>query len=326
MAEMTSQTDGAVPRFGTLVNWAGALTSLALIAGLGVWGTQMILRDVSGVPVVRAQEGNMRVEPDTPGGRPASHQGLAVNSVAADGTAAGPADQLVLAPAPVDIGESDPSGTIRPQSRAEAPDAALATAETLQPATLSEEPAEAEAEIAAVPEVAPTPEDTPEDAPSQEALAAFVESIVQDAAPLSGETADTPPAETAQAAPVAGLARSLRPQARPAIRAAVAQAAETPAPQPASLVTAPDTVPAGTRLVQLGAFESPQIAETEWDRLAQRFDGFFDDKSRVIQRAESGGRTFYRLRAMGFADLSDARRFCSALVAENAACIPVVTR
>ncbi len=49
-------------------------------------------------------------------------------------------------------------------------------------------------------------------------------------------------------------------------------------------------------------------------------------KDRLIQRAESGGRTFYRLRAMGFDDLADARRFCSALVAEEAACIPVVVR
>jgi hypothetical protein len=45
-----------------------------------------------------------------------------------------------------------------------------------------------------------------------------------------------------------------------------------------------------------------------------------------VQKASSGGRVFYRLRAMGFDDLGDARRFCSALVAENADCIPVVTR
>ena len=49
-------------------------------------------------------------------------------------------------------------------------------------------------------------------------------------------------------------------------------------------------------------------------------------KARVIQEAESGGRTFYRLRAMGFDDINDARRFCSVLVAENADCIPVTTR
>jgi hypothetical protein len=49
-------------------------------------------------------------------------------------------------------------------------------------------------------------------------------------------------------------------------------------------------------------------------------------KTRIIQKATSGGRVFYRLRAMGFEDIADARRFCSALVAQNADCIPVVTR
>ena len=46
----------------------------------------------------------------------------------------------------------------------------------------------------------------------------------------------------------------------------------------------------------------------------------------VVQSAQSGGRTFYRLRAHGFAGEDDARRFCAALLAENAACIPVAQR
>ena len=308
MAEMTSQTGGAVPRIGTLVNWAGALTSLALIVGLGFWGTQMVIRDVSGVPVVRAQEGNMRVEPETPGGRPASHQGLAVNSVAADGEAAGPADQLVLAPAPVDVDETDPVGVLRPQPRGEEVDPEPATVETPQ---ASPEPVEVDTVIA---QTAP-PEDP---VVTEEALAALVEQIAARTAPLTGDA----PQNVEASASADGLGRSLRPQARPA----VVRSASLPIPQPAVAVTRPDALPAGSRLVQLGAFESVAVAEAEWGRLVDRFDGFFDDKSRVIQQTESGGRTFYRLRATGFADLSDARRFCSALVAENAACIPVVTR
>ena len=51
-----------------------------------------------------------------------------------------------------------------------------------------------------------------------------------------------------------------------------------------------------------------------------------EGKRRVIQEASRGGRTFYRLRAMGFEDLSDARRFCAVLLADNADCIPVTTR
>ena len=60
--------------------------------------------------------------------------------------------------------------------------------------------------------------------------------------------------------------------------------------------------------------------------LNARFGDYLAGKRRLIQEASSGGRTFYRLRALGFDDLSDARRFCSALVAEGADCIPVVTR
>ena len=88
----------------------------------------------------------------------------------------------------------------------------------------------------------------------------------------------------------------------------------------------PDTLPPGTRLAQLGAYDTPDIARSEWDRLYARFGDYMEGKNRVIQQASSGGRTFYRLRAMGFDDLSDARRFCSALVAENADCIPVASR
>ena len=88
----------------------------------------------------------------------------------------------------------------------------------------------------------------------------------------------------------------------------------------------PASLTAGTQMAQLGAFETPEVAREEWDRLVGRFEEYLGTKERVIQEAESGGRTFYRLRALGFDDLSDARRFCSVLVAENADCIPVTAR
>ena len=94
----------------------------------------------------------------------------------------------------------------------------------------------------------------------------------------------------------------------------------------ASLDLDPATIPAGTRLVQLGAFDSPDVARREWDRLDVRFGDFLEGKQRVIQEATKAGRTFYRLRAHGFTDIDDARRFCSALVAQNAACIPVLVQ
>ena len=78
--------------------------------------------------------------------------------------------------------------------------------------------------------------------------------------------------------------------------------------------------------MQFGAFDSPEIARDQWVKLSARFGEFLGDKERVIEEATSGGRVFYRLRAHGFDDLSESRRFCAALVAEGADCIPVVSR
>jgi hypothetical protein len=125
-----------------------------------------------------------------------------------------------------------------------------------------------------------------------------------------------------------GVRQSLRPKRRPsnAARAVVVQASvNTNTPSGGTEVDA-TTLAAGTRLAQLGAFDSPEVAREQWEVLQERFSAFLGDKQRIVQKAKSGGRVFYRLRAMGFQDIADARRFCAALVAENADCIPVVTR
>ena len=148
--------------------------------------------------------------------------------------------------------------------------------------------------------------------------------------------------EVASAADVtpetAGLAQSPRPKPRPVRMASLAT---VPSTSSASLdgvagdilaaigstsEMSPSDVPAGARLVQFGAFQNEEIARSEWDRLSGRFEDLMEGKSRVIERAESGGTTFYRLRAYGFADASDANRFCAALTAMNAACVPTVQR
>ncbi|MBY6005777.1 SPOR domain-containing protein [Salipiger bermudensis] len=318
-------------RIATLTNWAGAAVSLALIAGVGVWGYKLVMRDVTGIPVVQAMEGPMRIAPEDPGGTMADHQGLAVNDVAGTGLAAPVPDQLLLAPQPAGLSEEDlPLAALpKPTPRAAVPAA---------PGTAQDDPES--------PAVAGTEAATD----SADMIRALADQIAADAAPLSalapGESPDVqttlvdPAAEEeAQASeevaaltgPPGALVRSLRPSSRPA-------ALDTSGPSPEAAVAAaiaaqqgpseidPSTLPAGTRLAQLGAYDSPETARSEWQRFSSRFGEFMDGKSRVIERATSGGRIFYRLRAHGFADLSDARRFCAAFVAENADCIPVTTR
>lgn len=291
----------------SVANGAGAILSVALVFGMGFWGYKLAVRDVSGVPVVRALEGPMRVAPEDPGGKQADYQGLAVNAVAAEGVAAPLPERVVLAPPPVELDFSD-AEVIAPEPNG----------------TSSQDNAGAESGLwtnvamrAVVETAAPTqpsPEG-PEDEGSSEPQAPDQQ---DSAAPQPVVSPDAP-----------GVARSPIPQIRPEhdlVANAAARAASRAVSPEADVGIDPDSLSPGTRLVQLGAFDDREGARAEWDRLDERFGALLEDKGRVIQPAESGGRTFYRLRAAGFESEAEARRFCAVLLAEQAACIPVLIR
>lgn len=308
----------------TTANWLGAAMSLALVVGVAVWGYRLIVRDVSGVPVVRAIEGPMRVAPENPGGQIARHEGLAVNNIAGTGTSAPPPDQIVLAPRPLDITEEDMVVTEITDTRT------LTTQEEVALASLRED-AQTQAPALALTDIAN----------AYDPIQALADQIAANATPFS-EIAPTPDTaifedESEQElvaaadiipASVPGVARSLRPAQRPAGLQLASLSTPTSAAQIPSGVAerASSEIAPGTRLVQFGAFDSPEIAREQWTKLSARFGEFLGDKERVIEEATSGGRVFYRLRAHGFGDLSESRRFCAALVAEGADCIPVVSR
>jgi hypothetical protein len=280
------------------INMAGAAASIALVIGLGIWAYKLAVRDVRGVPVVQALDGPMRMAPAEPGGTVADHQGLAVNQVAEVGAAAPPPDKLILAPAPVELSLEDAAGL----AGQPVPDVAPAVAMSAAP----------DVALAAVPV---TESANPTEIAVAEALAEAL--------------AEAEPVAAVAPAPEGAITRSPRPVARPARGAA--GAGTSAEPKAATVLVAPvevdaATLTAGTRLVQFGAFDTVDEARAEWARLQGRFGDLMADKGRVVQAAESGGRTFYRLRAHGFEDEDDARRFCSAFVAENAACIPVAHR
>lgn len=295
---------GGPSRVGTVVNWAGALVSLGLVVGMGVWAFQLTMRDVSGVPVIRALEGPMRVPPADPGGTQAAHQGLAVNRIAEGEEAAPVPDRVVLAPPPVDLGAvalTSASASNYAEARA-----AAATSE-----------ADTEALIGRLLDQANTPD------PAVTAPASPVDDATAEPAEVPTRSVTTPGIIPAS---VPGVARSLRPASRPADIVTRVRATSTlDLPQGTREIDAA-TLPEGTRLVQLGAFDTPEIARSEWERLTARFPDFFDGRARVIQQASSGGSSFYRLRAHGFEDLAASRRFCAALMAQNAPCIPVTVR
>ncbi len=345
-----SQPEGGpvgIGRTQRLINLAGAASSVALVVGLCVWGYNLAVRDVRGVPVMRALDGPMRIAPEDPGGRVADHQGLAVNSVAAVGVAGELADTLMLAPKATELDLDDEAGL-----RELPPEEPVVIAGDTGEGGLEPEAADA-----------PTLDDPlalaiPAEGAGGTGVAAALADAMSDTAPLSA-AADTvavpesavaasPPdgttdagtdlavAEALAADPAVegGMAKSLRPRLRPQKQAAAAaapasnvdavQATTSATPVPDEI--RPEAIKSGTRLVQLGAFDSADQARGEWARLRARFPELLARKSLVVQSAESGGRTFWRLRAHGFDGEDDARRFCTAMLAEGATCIPVAQR
>ncbi|MDQ2065516.1 SPOR domain-containing protein [Xinfangfangia sp. CPCC 101601] len=282
-----------------LVQIAGAVSSIALVVGLGVWGYRLAVRDISGVPVIRALEGPARIAPEDPGGAVADHQGLAVNDVVAEGIATPPADRLVLAPKPVELSSDDGPGL-----------------GSLTPEVVPPEVAEAAPQLSESPAaLVPTEVDPEVDAVAlalAEALGIAPDEIDTGVESAALDDAGAP-------APPGAITRSPRPMPRPNRSGGAELAVEVAPPTE----VAPETLEVGTRLVQFGTFNSESEARSEWTRLAGRFGALMAGKSMVIQSAVSGGSTFYRLRALGFEGEDDARRFCSALLIENASCIPV---
>jgi hypothetical protein len=283
------------PRMGRLMHVAGGVTSVALVIGAVVWGYKLAVRNVEGIPIVRALEGPMRIAPETPGGSVADHQGLAVNAVAAIGVAAPLPESVTLAPAPVALTDEDVAGL----GAFEEPDEAsllTASAGLADPAALTP-PAAVDATEAAV-QAALLEALSPE-----EEMALAASDLLDAGAPM----------------------RSLFPKRRPGAAAdPVTQVQDV-----AAVITPtvdPATLSAGTPLVQLGTFNSEDDARAEWAKIEARFGDLLGGKSVVLQPAKSGGATFIRLRASGFADEDDARRFCTALLTENTSCVPTAHR
>ncbi|NNK79216.1 MAG: SPOR domain-containing protein [Litoreibacter sp.] len=296
-----------------IIHWFGALSSIALIAGLAIWGYELTVRDAGSVPVVKALEGPSRVQPEDPGGQLASHQGLAVNNVQSEGEAEGPAPQIVLAPSPVDLAQSDIIVGAAP-----APELGASSAAALNNEIRTEPIGTLNAALA--------------DAKQPKAPAIVAPEPIDLGAAAAPAVAAEPAPMEAIALSVRGVNASPRPGLRPqvaqvrfdqseAVSAAVASALGL-----SSVDLDPGSLEPGTRLVQLGAYDSREEAVAAWDKIALQFDDYMDDKKRVVQETQSGGRSFFRLRAAGFDGLSSSRRFCAVLVAEGAGCIPILSR
>ena len=340
-AEAPSRLLDAMRSFG-LVNWAGAVTSIGLTAGLATWAIDLTFRDVSTVPVIVALEGPMRVAPEDPGGTVAPHQGMAISDITGGGAATPAPEEIVLAPAPVALNAPALAERVAAveQAIADTPAEQVAVVEAAPETDAEIDMASLEGDAMPLEEIEVTDETVAVDAAPDVPRTRDIESSVQAALM---EALGEPDGAVDAASDGRGIASSIRPVRRPSdLRNALAAPASLPTDAPASgmgvqvasigsirpadVEVDAATIPAGTSVVQLGAFDSASVARAEWDRLAPQFRDYFDGKKRAIQKTGSDGRTLWRLRVVGFAGGDEARRFCAELSAQNASCFPVTVR
>ncbi len=303
--EQYNQADYVAPlgllRLG--LNWIGAVASVTLVVGLVYWVFQLGTRNPNEIPIIRAMEGPARTQPDNPGGSQANHQGLAVNAVQSEGSAEKPAETVVLAPQQQPLTTEDIAqkelARIQPVLR---PASKNTPAETQKDTPIAVQDPVEQAILAAVD---PAPQPTVQDP------TLIVESVVVKTNSIVISSSKQAPMQ------------SLLPRTRPANLVKRIEDTTTIAAQPDADT---NSVPIGTRLVQLGAYDTEAIAAKEWDRLIGKHSDLMAGKKRLVQSATSGGRVFYRLRAMGFETVEDSRNLCSALLARGIPCIPVAAR
>ena len=287
--------------FNVVFYWVGAALSLSLLTGAIGWSYQLIVRDINQIPIVRAQLGPLRVAPDDPGGLTAANQGLSVTQLAVNERPL-LSDEIFLAPAAEVLSEENVALQISEEN------SSITNKEKFDTLEVSTENS---LDLKILPEQNAT------------VLTSNNEAVLSTAAfsPKKLEIENAVSLALSLTNEVDSSFNSLRPKIRPVVLNQI-QTDNIAQSVANELVV---TLPIGSAVVQLGAFESKSLAQIEWQRLEALLGSVLTSKNMMVQKAESGGRVFYRLRAFGFDDLSDARQFCSA-VNDKVACIPVVTR
>lgn len=297
-----------------VVQIIAGISSLWLTVGMGYWAIDLARRDVSGVTVVKALVGPMRLVPDNPGGDVISYQGLSVNEIAAKKGATDLPDKVILAPSSIDLSSEDAPGLTPAQS---APLISLPQTQTKsQPRPLT------------VPPVASKDPSYMDMAP-EDFSPKIIQTSIEEALSIAiANSSLDDPSMPPEGAMQGGQERSIRPKPRPlALMVPQSDIRQNDAVAGISgREISYDDIAIGTRLVQLGSFSTPEVARLEWVRLSAKFDQFFADKVRVVQRAPVDNKIYFRLRAHGFIDAEDSKRFCAAMQAEGAACIPAIKR
>ena len=271
---------------GLLLTVLVCLISIFLLGSFLYWGYGVIVQSESKVTIIKASDGPLKVLPEDPGGNLASHLGFSVNLVQESGQVAGPSARIFLAPPAISVQESD----LRSLSGFGDSNGAIDLKSSINDALaviFKDTDTLSEVTFLNLKEI-PIKEDIVEKAIVSKSLA--------------------------------------RPEKRP-IKIVSATLHQDLVAQivlnqvKASMVDSKDEL-----MVHLGSFKNNVLASAHVENFVVRHKGYLTDKTVFLQKSETGGRSIYRMRAIGFSNVSEMEKFCAIINSFGNDCMPILNK
>ena len=285
-ASLAHRPGDARSSFGFLLTVLVSLISIVLLGGFLYWGYGAFVQSESKVTIITAPDGPLKVLPEDPGGNLASHLGFSVNSVQESGQVAGPSAKIFLAPPAISVQESD----LRSLSGFGDSNGAIDLKSSINDALaviFKDTDTLSEVTFLSLKEI-PIKEDIVEKAIVSKSLA--------------------------------------RPEKRP-IKIVSATLHQDLVAQivlnqvKASMVDSKDEL-----MVHLGSFKNKVLASADVENFVVRHKGYLTDKTVFLQKSETGGRSIYRMRAIGFSNISETKKFCAIINSFGNDCMPILNK
>lgn len=135
-------------------------------------------------------------------------------------------------------------------------------------------------------------------------------------------TAEAPTADAPVTPPVSkpAVVTSAAPTAKPPVSVAAPAVRPAPAKPPVAVVETHPKASGHQATVQFAALSSEEAAHNEWQNLSKRMPDLLNSRQPIYTRTERDGRSFWRVRTAGFADVAQARAFCEHVRSKGAGC------
>ena len=272
--------------FGFLLTVLVSLISIFLSGSFLYWGYGAFVQSESKVTIITASDGPLKVLPEDPGGNLASHLGFSVNSVQESGQVAGPSAKIFLAPPAISVQESD----LRSLSGFGDSNGAIDLKSSINDA------------------LAVIFKDTDT---LNEATFLNLKEI-----PIKKDIVEKTTVSKSFA----------RPEKRPIKIVSATLHKDLVAQIVLNQVKASMVDPKDELMVHLGSFKNNVLASAHVENFVVRHKGYLTDKTVFLQKSETGGRSIYRMRAIGFSNIAETKKFCAIINSFGNDCMPIANK